>query len=195
MDIGANIGNHAVFFAKHFERVVAFEPNPMVAGLLRANSVGQPIEVVELGLSDASGKLNFQINSHNIGGSYITDRHGSTTISVDKLDSLVKPLELNDVSFVKIDVEDHECEMIDGASDFLSAVLPIIAMEGHYESQIEKGKRVTAKLRELGYRYFYAISEETDDPRRKHKAFFDFIRGGGTDQRLSSAKKSASAKA
>ena len=39
LDIGANIGNHAAFLSNHFSRVIAFEPNPMVACLLKANAM------------------------------------------------------------------------------------------------------------------------------------------------------------
>ncbi len=39
LDIGANIGNHAAFLSNHFGRVIAFEPNPMVACLLKANAM------------------------------------------------------------------------------------------------------------------------------------------------------------
>ncbi len=30
LDVGANIGNHSLAFADHFDRVLAFEPNPRI---------------------------------------------------------------------------------------------------------------------------------------------------------------------
>ena len=38
LDIGANIGNHSVYFSDLFEEVFAFEPNPRTFALLRFNS-------------------------------------------------------------------------------------------------------------------------------------------------------------
>ena len=163
LDIGANIGNHANFFADYFDRVVAFEPNPTVASVLRANSMGRIFEVVEIGLSDAPGRLNFVENPQNIGASRITDQHSSIKIKVDSLDSLVEPLKLHNVAFVKIDVEGHEDRVIAGAAQLLSTLKPIIAMEGLYHSDREKGVRVSALLRELGYRHFYALSDGWDN--------------------------------
>ena len=37
LDIGANIGNHAMYFSDHFQRVIAFEPNDDVFYLLKFN--------------------------------------------------------------------------------------------------------------------------------------------------------------
>ncbi|MCY4137875.1 MAG: FkbM family methyltransferase [Rhodobacteraceae bacterium] len=162
LDIGANIGNHANYFADYFERVVAFEPNPTVATVLRTNSMARNFEVVEIGLSDAPGMLNFVENPQNIGASRITDEHSSIKIKVDKLDSLVEPLKLHDVVFVKIDVEGHEDRVIAGAAELLSTSQPVIAMEGLYHTDREKGARVSALLNELGYRHFYALSDGWD---------------------------------
>ena len=38
LDVGANIGNHSVFFAKYFNKVVSFEPHPKVFKLLTINT-------------------------------------------------------------------------------------------------------------------------------------------------------------
>ena len=39
LDIGANVGNHTVFFARHcgFSEVIPFEPNPVAAEMFRRN--------------------------------------------------------------------------------------------------------------------------------------------------------------
>ena len=117
------LGNHTVYFTRHFSRVIAFEPNPMVAALLRVNTAefGNAINVLQIGLSDAPAKLNFKVNEHNLGASRITDEDSNSVIEVDKLDNLVADLKLDDVSFVKIDVEGHEDRVIAGAFEFLSS--------------------------------------------------------------------------
>ena len=157
LDIGANIGNHASYFAAHFDRVVAFEPNPPVAAVLRANVMAQKVEVVETGLSDKLGELHFAVNQTNLGGSRVTADPSGMTIKVDTLDRLVEPLGLENVRFVKIDVERHEEKVLEGATTFLTNQLPVIAMEGHYKSFPELGKRVAALLKTFGYRYIYSL--------------------------------------
>ena len=37
LDLGANIGNHTVFFSRYFQHIYAFEPNPFVYRILKAN--------------------------------------------------------------------------------------------------------------------------------------------------------------
>ena len=158
LDIGANIGNHACYFAAHFDRVVAFEPNPPVAAVLRANVMGRKVEVVETGLSDRPGKLNFSVNQTNLGASRVTADPGGMTIKVDTLDRLAGPLGLDNVRFIKMDVELHEEQVLAGAAALLASQRPVIAMEGHYKSCRETGLRVAALLDKLGYRHFYSFA-------------------------------------
>ena len=137
---------------------MAFEPNPPVAAVLRANTMGRAVEVVETALSDAPGTLNFSVNRLNLGGSHITPDSSDVTVQADTLDRLAESLRLEDVRFIKIDVERHEAEVLAGAATLLSDQRPVIAMEGHYKSYPEIGKRVAAQLESLGYRHFYRLA-------------------------------------
>ncbi len=164
LDIGANIGNHSVFFSRHFDRVVAFEPNPMVAAVLYSNTIGlrRTIDVVPLGLSDAPGKVFLEICEKNLGGSWIRDTPSDNTIEIEvkTLDSIVQELALDKVSFIKIDVEGYEDKVIAGAEKLLRSSRPIIVFEGIYTADPEKGKAVSALLSDLGYNNFFSFSEE-----------------------------------
>ena len=146
LDIGANIGNHTVWFAGHFDRVVAFEPNPMVAALLRINTMalGEAVEVVEVGLSDISGQAEFMIDGDHLGCSHISDKPADIQVAVERLDAFADPLDLHGVGFVKIDVEGHEEKVIAGAADLLLKAKPVIAMEGNYSGDPQKAERIWA---------------------------------------------------
>ena len=53
IDIGANIGNHSVFFSKFFKKVYSFEPNPKTFELLKINAkLNNNIYVRKTGLSN-----------------------------------------------------------------------------------------------------------------------------------------------
>jgi len=157
LDIGASIGNHASIFAKHFDRVVAFEPNPLIAAVLRANALDRQFEAVEKGISDSPGTRYFSIPERDSSISHVTNHPTGTTIEVDTLDRLAETLGLYDVSFIKIDVEEHEAEVLSGGKALLSSKRPVIAMEGLYERNPGNGARVRVLLDELGYRYFYRL--------------------------------------
>jgi FkbM family methyltransferase len=60
--VWANIGNHSVFLASHFAKVIAIEPNPNAALLMEANLAANDLRNVELyhvGFSECTGSLPF----------------------------------------------------------------------------------------------------------------------------------------
>ena len=162
LDIGANIGNHTTVIAKHFDRVIAFEPNPQTALLLRANTMGggRSIQVVEMGCSDEHGCRNFEIEFDNVGGSRVVDTESDYTVEVETIDRLSKKLELSNVSFVKIDVEGHEAKVLAGARHLLESQHPIIALELHAELVPDVAEQVNRMLQEAGYGHFYVLEPD-----------------------------------
>jgi FkbM family methyltransferase len=67
VDIGAYVGFYTVLAARYGWRVVAFEPNPINAILLRYNialhGVGDRVVVVDKAAGDAHGYARFSISS------------------------------------------------------------------------------------------------------------------------------------
>ena len=158
LDIGANIGNHSSIFANHFDQVFAFEPNPRSALLLRANSLGKQIYVIEKGLSDTHGKLNFELSYGNIVGSRIVNVDSDTTIEVETLDRLSKHYDYGNVSFLKIDVEGHEAKVLAGAKQLLNTQHPVIALELHPYIVPGIAGQVNNILMQAGYRFIYLLN-------------------------------------
>lgn len=157
LDIGANIGNRACFFAEHFQRVVCFEPNPLTYRLLDVNAFGLPIDTVPMGLSDAPGKLWFRQNTRNRGASMIVEEpgEGDFRVEVTTLDQFARESGLSGIGFVKMDVEEHELQVLKGARETLHAQLPVLAMEGFFGDNPIFGGQIEDELRALGYTAFY----------------------------------------
>ena len=58
LDIGANIGNHSLSFAEHYDKCISFEPNPRTYSVLKLNSeLVSNIHPKNIGLSDHKGEL------------------------------------------------------------------------------------------------------------------------------------------
>lgn len=163
LDVGANIGNHAVAFSKTFGTVVAFEPNPIVFSLLQANSIGLNIKPINSGLSSKSGKLLFEQEFDNLGASKIVDLASPSSIEilVATLDDELAENEIQAASFIKIDVEGHEYEVLLGAKELLKTAKPVLAIEALYLSEIEVGEKVDKLLRSVGYTYFYKMTSNS----------------------------------
>ena len=76
VDVGANIGNHSLFLADIFERVIAFEPNPLARSIMEINLALNKVGNVELravGLSDQSGTATLTFDPINLGAATSTE--------------------------------------------------------------------------------------------------------------------------
>lgn len=114
VDVGANIGNHTIFFSKHFAEGYSFEPMPLAQKVCEANLLLNRIDNVRLynvGLDVESRNLLFYQNKANLGGSGFcrpTDEAiyaaiELTTVRGDQFPPLLE--RRRKVGLVKIDVE------------------------------------------------------------------------------------------
>jgi FkbM family methyltransferase len=133
IDIGANIGNHALFFATRMAatRVVVIEPNPLAMAPLMANVLLNKLDgVIELGLlgvglSDAAeGGYGMKRHDRNLGATRMFPGKGN--LQVHRGDDLIED-EVPDL--IKIDVEGMEIKVLSGLSKTISAHRPVILIE------------------------------------------------------------------
>lgn len=168
LDVGANVGNHALFFARRFRQVVAFEPNPPVAKLLEANVAlndADNVRVVPVGLADESRDLLFiQDESGNLGGSGFADgagpaRAGRTRVlPVRRGDEELERLALaGRVALIKIDVEGYELQVLKGLARTIARESPLILFESNRASGPGGGQQVIEWLRQQQYEYVYSV--------------------------------------
>lgn len=163
LDIGGNIGNHALWFSRRFQAVHSFEPNPATVELLRFNSRWvSNLSVHALGLGDQAGDFDLQENSENFGGSSIRQGNEETSAStvrirVERLDDL--PLDTSALCFMKIDVEGFESKVLLGAAQTIAQRQPLIVFEQH-TSEFDNGSTPSIELlRAWGYRFCWQAAE------------------------------------
>ncbi len=162
LDIGANIGNHSLYFSKIFKNVHAFEPNPKTFDILDLNTKEyKNIKRHNFGLSNEQKIASISEYTHNLGRSQVVEKPNNAksndiifrNIELRTLDSLDKNI-LNNVSLIKIDIEGHELEAIKGAEEFLTAKKPIILFEQLHEEFDEENTTTTIEyLRRIGYKF------------------------------------------
>jgi FkbM family methyltransferase len=167
LDIGANIGNHSIFFAKFFNRVYSFEPNPITYEVLRMNAKYTPTDgdiiPLNFGLSDKEGDLPFLVSNTNMGGSRIllesSDITGAGAIFVPvRVADQIDEINNENVSLIKIDVEGHEINALRGAEKILLSKKPSILFEQGV-AEIQNGSSLVIEyLSSLGYK-FYTIQK------------------------------------
>ena len=181
LDIGANIGNHARVFAKHFDRIYAFEPHPRIFGLLSANAYGHEIVPVNYGLSDRAGRFAVEENVANLGASrLVSDAAGhGPQYDVQRLDDVVDDLVEGEIGFVKIDVEGHEAQVIRGGAETFRRHRPIVTFEVLAGTVVNGAPEAVSVLRALGYGFFYRLQPRAAWRRLKPSLLSRLLRAAG----------------
>lgn len=141
LDIGSNIGNHALALSDHFDEIHAFEPNPDVFVRLRGNIAANPgarIQAVNAGLGAKAGTLTFYRpleSSTNRGtGTFVRsqapDQYTETQLPVVVGDDYVEgKLAGRRVAAIKIDVQGFEPDVLRGLARTLERDRPAIWLE------------------------------------------------------------------
>lgn len=147
LDIGANTGYYSLLAAVlGSDEVRAYEPVPQICEVIKCNIIhtfntcSQPICIFPLALSNQDGEAQLFVPDGSHGlietssslNSYFKKHHAySLQITRSTLDSHVRnvPLRNNNLVVIKIDVESHEPEVLQGASLLIQERRPIIIAE------------------------------------------------------------------
>jgi FkbM family methyltransferase len=138
LDIGANIGYNSLMFSD-YGPVYAFEPifYKVVKMNIENNELKHKLEVIPIALSDQNRTANMCIPSkleevglRNYGGTSIhriehLDTNTKTSVTCRKLDDIY----VGNTSFMKIDVEGHELQVLKGAENTIKKFMPTILIE------------------------------------------------------------------
>lgn len=154
LDVGANIGNHALYLANVVGcEVHAFEPNKHLCEAIKQsailNSVEDAIIVHQVGVASKSGFAHFdKVDESNLGAQSLEvslSKYGE--IKLVSLDEFVfsKP-----VAAIKIDVEGMEMPVLEGALNLLKKDKPLLYVEALTVDLFNKN---SSFLKTLGYFY------------------------------------------
>jgi len=162
-DIGANTGVYSLI-AKTMNpdsRVFAFEPVKRVYHKLRENIALNNFDIiaVEKAVSNSDGTaLIFDTDSEHtysvtVGKNLVADTAKAieTKIETVTLNSFVRGSGIKKVDLIKIDVETHEPEVLEGFSDYLHEFKPTILIEILSD---EVGQKIYQITHPLNYLYF-----------------------------------------
>jgi FkbM family methyltransferase len=170
VDVGANIGNHSLFFARRFAAVHAFEPNPPALALLRCNAAlagAAHLQVHPVGLGDRDAQLPFVQNTDgNLGGSgfgFAGVRGGQAQLCEIRRGDGVLPAALGGLplALLKIDVEGAELAVLQGLAETIAREKPVVVFESNRAGGPQGGGEVLAWLQAQGYRDFHAVEDES----------------------------------
>ena len=171
VDVGANIGNHSLYFQKYFRRIIAFEPQKKIFKILKLDTEDfKNIKVFNYGLDSKSYFTEFSIPYSNSGmASELKKDLDSYTEKVEfkVFDNSHKDV----VSYIKIDVEGNEEKVIMSMRKVIIKNLPVISFELNLDQDLRK--KIIENFNSMGYNKFF-VSEKYFFPRniRFIKRFF-----------------------
>ena len=166
VDIGANVGLYSSILSRFANaypesQFVAIEPNPETVQRLRESVRNAPVTVLNVAVSDKESELAFQRGITS--GVFKVAEPGQPVEAVvpcQKLDSLPIP---DGNLILKIDVEEHELQVLNGAEELLkSGRVKVVYLDG-YSSNL-----IPPLLQRHGFRFFdgrtFARSEHEVPP-------------------------------
>lgn len=132
-DVGANIGDYSEHLLGLFPsaEIYAFEPNPATYLRLKSRFSGANINCLQLCLGDEIGVQRIYSYQHEEDSQHatlyrnvLTDLHHAKGViefecEVATLDSFCESHHVNEIHFLKIDVEGHELKVLMGAQSLL----------------------------------------------------------------------------
>lgn len=159
LDVGANIGAYSVFFSTmpNLIELHAFEADPdtfrVLAKTLDRNGLAQRVTAHPLAASNRAGEITFGVVGHLSGSNSVLESSihdagklkKNITVQCERLDALIEAKDRR--ICLKIDVEGHEPEVIEGAAALLSENAALIQIE-HYERD---RRRAIPELRDAGF--------------------------------------------
>ena len=153
LDIGANVGTWTLHLHNRFKQVLAFEPLDHVRTALyeniRLNNIHNTI-VVPTALSDKEGTADLTyyttgghatlLPSHPIGGIHVGNRIAAVPVNTSTIDAIFDKAQGQYpyvISFVKIDTEGSELNIVRGGIKTINKHKPMMLIEIHDNFHID----------------------------------------------------------
>lgn len=156
IDIGANLGIMSIYYCQEIENteIICFEPTPHIAELAKKNLelTGFNYTFHQCALSNFNGESEYQFNSMHQTNKILKDNVGSSKVETHTLDYF----EIDDVCFIKIDVEGHEVEVMEGSIQTIVTNKSPILLEYHPEAN---SSELFSIIDSINYEYKFLSSE------------------------------------
>lgn len=162
IDVGANIGLWAKDICEIFNDVKLFEPYKLNTECLKKNLENyQNFEIFECALSNISSSGELYIHEKGLGANSLVPSDGITKteeIQLKKLDEF----KFTNIDYIKIDVQFHELEVIEGSIDTLKNNDPVLCIEAarRNEEELSYVKKFVSILESLNFKIVGGLGKE-----------------------------------
>ncbi len=163
IDIGACVGFWTKDLCENFKNVICFEPAPENAECLELNlKKYSNYRLYKVGLSNSTGTKKLMLSQEGIGSNsfseYKMDPNNFIDIPTKKLDDF----KFRNLSYIKMDVQFHELEVLEGSKKTLKNNSPVLCIEcaRRNEDELNYVKKIVSLLNELNYKIVGGLGKE-----------------------------------
>ena len=155
LDVGANYGLFSAYASSKGAKVIAFEPNEQICDLYLSQTarLNPNIDIVRKAICDVVGDELFHVDGVNPGGSCLVGDElyydNITVVQTDTLDNICQGL--NQLDFIKADIEGAELRLLDGARRVIQEFKPNLAI-CRYHNLFDTFK-ITKRIKEIDPSY------------------------------------------
>jgi FkbM family methyltransferase len=161
LDLGANIGMASIWLAQKysFAQVIAVEPDPTNAALVRQNLELNGIngQVLEAAIGPTESMARFEFSEFSNMGRLSED---GTPVKMISVATIIKDFGVSRFALVKIDIEGGEQKLFDSSTEWLATTDAII-IELH--PTVVDCPKITKFVSSQGFRYIPAHSLSPDN--------------------------------
>ena len=194
IDVGVYRGVYSYEMSKYSKKVHSFEPNPLIFKYINKNlkKISNNIDLYNFALSNENKVSNLRIpirdkkmNKENYEEHYLMGRATVHKLNnfqnYEKFEITLKKIDDfnfdNEISFMKIDVEGHEMEVIEGGKLFIKKNKPVLLVEIEERHSKKNIHHSIDYINGLGYNsYFYDENNLKKTSELKNmKLFTNFI--------------------
>lgn len=162
IDLGANIGTHSIIYSNYTNgKVYSFEPQKTIFDILNKNiELNNCKNIVSYNVGGSNLNKKFYMNAcyevKDNQGAFRIDENLNELNGVEINCIIIDELNLEDICYIKIDVEGHEYEALLGLKNTILKYHPNLMIEIHESCPT---KNLTFELlKKLGYKTHYRLS-------------------------------------
>jgi FkbM family methyltransferase len=160
LDVGANVGVYALYASRFFGKIIALEPHPEAAQMLKLGLRGN-VEILQLAASDVDGKAALSIpyrDGHDVVTRSSLQLDANPEFITREVEVDLRPvdsLHFEHLCCIKIDVEGHELSVLNGARKTLEKFRPTVIIECEERHNVGAISAMAAFFDKLDYTGYF----------------------------------------
>lgn len=150
IDVGANIGNHTIYFSKicNAKKVISFEPQKNIFSILKKNvelnNCSKNVKLYNMGIGEQYQHADVEVIDINNYGSSRLKKDSDGSVEINTLDNMAYN-KFGKIDMLKIDVEGMELEVLKGSINILKKYKPLIYVEAASNVEFENASKFLKK--------------------------------------------------